>query len=278
MLIPCLRNRARSCAACTGWPVAPSQQPWCSTCPAGWASTSTDAASCQMCMPGSFAAAPQSPACTACGNGTYAYSWGSTHCNHCIIGTYAPKQACLLGAITARDCLTCIVHVCASHTFAVAICMQERDLHERAARHLPVPELARATRCAADDMPHGWAQGSRLCMMCLSNTTNLEDGSASCPQAVLPGTNMTTRYAVIVSFGVYLNGTSLSDIAQKVPPCHCTGFADVSRRRSPLASPASAGKALPHAQLQCGIPVRAAEPLRARWLCGYTGVVGNLEC
>ena len=71
-------------------------------------------------------------------------------------------------------------------------------------------------------MAHGWAQGSRLCMMCPGNTTNLEDGSGSCPQAVLPGTNMTTRYAVIVSFGVYLNGTSLSDIAQKVTPCHCT--------------------------------------------------------
>ena len=58
-------------------------------------------------------------------------------------------------------------------------------------------------------------------MMCPGNTTNLEDGSGSCPQAVLPGTNMTTRYAVIVSFGVFLNGTSLSDIAQKVTPCHC---------------------------------------------------------
>ena len=76
-------------------------------------------------------------------------------------------------------------------------------------------------RCAAGDVSHGWAQGSRLCMMCPGNTTNLEDGSGSCPQAVLPGTNMTTRYAVIVSFGVYLNGTSLSDIAQKVTPCHC---------------------------------------------------------
>ena len=112
-------------AICTGWPVAPSQQPWCSTCPAGWASTSTDAASCQMCMPGSFAAAPQSPACTACGNGTYAYSWGSTHCNHCIIGTYAPKQACLLGVIFVQDCLKCSLHVCASHTFATATCVQE---------------------------------------------------------------------------------------------------------------------------------------------------------
>ena len=70
----------------------PSEQPWCSTCPAGWASTGTDAAKCQMCTPGSFAAAPQSPACALCSNGTYAYSWGSTHCNHCIIGTYAPKQ------------------------------------------------------------------------------------------------------------------------------------------------------------------------------------------
>ena len=83
-------------------------------------------------------------------------------------------------------------------------------------------------RCSVDDMAHGWAQGSRLCMMCPGNTTNLEDGSGSCPQAVLPGTNMTTRYAVIVSFGVYLNGTSMSDIAQKVTPCHHTVLLTIS--------------------------------------------------
>jgi hypothetical protein len=52
--------------------------------------------------------------------------------------------------------------------------------------------------------------------MCPSNTTNLEDGSSGCPTALQPGTNTSARYAVIVSFGVYLNGTSLDDIAQKV--------------------------------------------------------------
>lgn len=59
-------------------------------------------------------------------------------------------------------------------------------------------------------------QGSRLCLMCPENATNLEDGSDACPVAVQPGTNLTTRYAVIVSFGVFLNGTSLDDIAPKV--------------------------------------------------------------
>lgn len=52
--------------------------------------------------------------------------------------------------------------------------------------------------------------------MCPSNTTNLEDGSSDCPTALQPGTNTSARYAVIVSFGVFLNGTSLDDIAQKV--------------------------------------------------------------
>lgn len=52
--------------------------------------------------------------------------------------------------------------------------------------------------------------------MCPENATNLEDGSDACPVAVQPGTNLTTRYAVIVSFGVFLNGTSLDDIAPKV--------------------------------------------------------------
>ncbi len=52
--------------------------------------------------------------------------------------------------------------------------------------------------------------------MCPYNTTNLQDGSSDCPAAVLPGSNMTARYAVIVSFGIFLNGTSLDDIAQKV--------------------------------------------------------------
>ena len=51
--------------------------------------------------------------------------------------------------------------------------------------------------------------------MCPENMTNPEDGSAACDVPVLPGTNLTMRYAVIVSFGVYLNGTSLADIAAK---------------------------------------------------------------
>jgi hypothetical protein len=78
-------------SAGAGWPVPPSRQSWCSSCPAGWASTQVDALNCEMCGPGRYAALPRSPECTACPNGTYASSWGSTHCNHCIIGTYAPR-------------------------------------------------------------------------------------------------------------------------------------------------------------------------------------------
>lgn len=74
------------------WPVPPSRQPWCGTCPAGWASTAIDAQHCSLCSPGSFAASRRSPKCAPCANGTYAYSWGSTHCNHCIIGTFAPRM------------------------------------------------------------------------------------------------------------------------------------------------------------------------------------------
>ncbi len=59
-------------------------------------------------------------------------------------------------------------------------------------------------------------QGSRLCFMCPENMTNLEDGSTACSVPVQPGTNLTMRYAVIVSFGVYLNGTTLEEIASKV--------------------------------------------------------------
>ena len=66
-------------------------------------------------------------------------------------------------------------------------------------------------------------QGSRLCLMCGANTTNLEDGSAACPVPVLPGAALAARYAVVVSFGVFLNGTSLDDIAGKVRRAHaCT--------------------------------------------------------
>ena len=52
--------------------------------------------------------------------------------------------------------------------------------------------------------------------MCPEGTTNLEDGAAACQIAIAPGTNLATRYAVIVSFGVLLNGTSLEDVAPKV--------------------------------------------------------------
>ena len=59
-------------------------------------------------------------------------------------------------------------------------------------------------------------QGSQLCSMCDKNTTNLEDGSSSCPVAFIAGSSPSYRYAVVVSFGVLLNGTALDDIASKV--------------------------------------------------------------
>ena len=52
--------------------------------------------------------------------------------------------------------------------------------------------------------------------MCEKNTTNLEDGSSSCPVAFIAGSSPSYRYAVVVSFGVLLNGTALDDIASKV--------------------------------------------------------------
>ena len=59
-------------------------------------------------------------------------------------------------------------------------------------------------------------QGCQLCSMCGENTTNLEDGSSSCPVPFIAGSSPSYRYAVIVSFGVLLNGTALDDIASKV--------------------------------------------------------------
>lgn len=60
--------------------------------------------------------------------------------------------------------------------------------------------------------------------MCPANMTNLQDGSAGCPTPVQPGTNLTMRYAVIVSFGIYLNGTGLDDIASTVSNMTRTGI------------------------------------------------------
>ena len=49
--------------------------------------------------------------------------------------------------------------------------------------------------------------------MCPANFINSADGSTSCPSAIPSGTNLTERNAVIVSFGVFFNGTALSEIA-----------------------------------------------------------------
>lgn len=60
--------------------------------------------------------------------------------------------------------------------------------------------------------------------MCPNNVTNLQDGSDDCDVPIIPGTNLKMRYAVIVSFGVYLNGTNLDDVASKAWPLallHC---------------------------------------------------------
>lgn len=60
------------------------------------------------------------------------------------------------------------------------------------------------------------SSGSQLCLMCPANYTNAADGSASCPSSIPPGTDLAQRYAVIVSFGVYFNGTTLDEIARHV--------------------------------------------------------------
>lgn len=39
-----------------------------------------------------------------------------------------------------------------------------------------------------------------------------------CDTPIIPGTSLKSRYAVLVSFGVLLNGTDLDDVASKVPP------------------------------------------------------------
>ena len=52
--------------------------------------------------------------------------------------------------------------------------------------------------------------------MCPADMTNLRDGSALCDSPIIPGTNLKLRYAVIVSFGILLNGTDLVDVATKV--------------------------------------------------------------
>ena len=82
-----------------------------------------------------------------------------------------------------------------------------------AARWLVVPKLHTVRLTIVDCL-----QGSRLCTLCPYNMTNLQDGSTTCTSPIVPGTNLRLRYAVIVSFGVLLNGTDLDDIASKVGP------------------------------------------------------------
>ncbi|KAL0046818.1 hypothetical protein WJX82_010658 [Trebouxia sp. C0006] len=86
---------------------------------------------------------------------------------------------------------------------------------------LPCPEGTYSSSWGSSQCSHcitgtySPSEGSQLCSMCGENTTNLEDGSSSCPVALVPGASPSYRYAVIVSFGVLLNGTALDDIASK---------------------------------------------------------------
>lgn len=50
--------------------------------------------------------------------------------------------------------------------------------------------------------------------MCPANFTTEADGSSECNLPVGTGPDLSTRYAVIVSFGMLLNGTALEDIAR----------------------------------------------------------------
>ncbi|KAK9837118.1 hypothetical protein WJX81_003998 [Elliptochloris bilobata] len=126
----------------------------------------------------------QAPWCAACPAGWASTALDAADCRMCAPGTFAPAQR-------APAC-----SACPNGTYA---------------------NSWGSTHCAHCIIgTHAPRVGSRLCLMCPENATNLEDGSDACTVAVQPGTNLTTRYAVIVSFGVFLNGTSLDDIAPKV--------------------------------------------------------------
>lgn len=63
---------------------------------------------------------------------------------------------------------------------------------------------------------YGPGESAQLCLMCPAGYINAADGSTSCPQLIPRGTDLATRCAVIVSFGVYFNGTALDEIASRV--------------------------------------------------------------
>ncbi|KAL0019979.1 hypothetical protein WJX79_005353 [Trebouxia sp. C0005] len=89
-------------------------------------------------------------------------------------------------------------------------------LHEALPPGWPLPPAQEPCQCShCITGTYSPSEGSQLCSMCGENTTNLEDGSSSCPVALVPGASPSYRYAVIVSFGVLLNGTALDDIASK---------------------------------------------------------------
>lgn len=98
-------------------------------------------------------------------------------------------------------------------------------------RFAAAPQSPQCTSCPNGTYANSWGSShckfcisgtfspspaSRLCTMCPNNVTNLQDGSDDCDVPIIPGTNLKMRYAVIVSFGVYLNGTNLDDVASKV--------------------------------------------------------------
>ena len=51
--------------------------------------------------------------------------------------------------------------------------------------------------------------------MCPADYINGADGSTACPLRIPPGTDLAERYAVVVSFGVFFNGTTLGEIAAR---------------------------------------------------------------
>ena len=149
-----------------------------------------------MCPPGTAAPRPQSTACAPCAPGTYAYSWGSTHCKHCIAGTFASAGAlCCPRVDGARErvvcCITTSPHARARSELR-AVSHVPFEHHQRRGwrscvralgwrRHRPEPKV-RVPRAASALAQRAPFQATR------------------CPAWLL------RRYAVLVSFSIFLSG------------------------------------------------------------------------
>lgn len=156
----------------------------------------------QVCPPGKYAASPLSTTCLFCPPGSFSYYWGAPTCRTCLPGTYAASAGSLF----------CDICRCVGASIKLLRAHNGQQLLTAA------PLLPKGSHVCCTD-----SHALHAVRPCREGTTTRAEGATQCEVMVADGSSSwldsmagSADVAVLLSFGLLLDGTSLESVSRWV--------------------------------------------------------------